>query len=271
MPNGPFGGFDPLAFFDGVAALFDSVIAAIQSAVVFLYNLLVNVVLFLWSVIQAIAIFLVRAVVLIARGFVHVISDIVHGRFAHLLQDYLKLKDLLRRWLAPIIRIIDRLRNIYRLYVLKPLLAYLNLIQRLRMVLSIFRVFHLKFAQRLDNKLLELEAKTIRNTLRIWQELNIASSVLQLILDPSLLFRRARLTGSILLAINNLLHALFGRGLQGLFGSTVPLGPAAGRPATLRAGMDRFLTEVQAKAGDADVVPTQWQRMFAELRASSGV
>ncbi len=204
----------------------------------------------------------------LGRALRHILGDIIHLRFAHLLQDYLKLKETLRRWLLPIIKIIDRIRKIYRFYVLKPLLAYLNLIQRLRQVLAIFRIFHLKFAERLDHKLLELEAKTIRNTLRIWQELNIATSVLQLILDPALLFRRVPLVTSITRAIGDLLRALFGRGLQDAFGSTVPLSVLGGPPVTLREGMDRWQLEVRGETGA--VAGAQWQRIFDEMKVSAG-
>ncbi len=267
MPNGL---FDFVDFFSGAASFLDSIVSAVQAALEFLFQILRNAILFVWEVLQAVTVFLVRAVRIIARGFTHVLSDIVHGRFAHLLQDYLKLKQLLRRWLAPILKIIDRIRAIYRLYVLKPMLAYLNLIQRIRMTLAIFRIFHLKFAERLDHKLLELEAKTIRNTLRIWQELNIASSVLQLILDPALLFRRVPLVLSASRAITQLLGALFGHSLHDVFGSGAPAAPLPGPPATLRQGMDRILVDVKDDTGDAAKVREHWQRMFDELKLAQG-
>lgn len=267
MPN---GGFDFLDFFIGEAGVLDSIIDLVQNALNFVFNVFAKIAIFEEFQILSLQNFLGGALNTIGRALRHILSDIIHLRFGDLLQKVRDLYQRVRDFLAPIIKLIDRIRAIYRLYVLKPLLAYLNLIQRLRMLLAIFRVFHLKFAERLDRKLLELEAKAIRNTLRIWQELNIAISVLQLILDPALLFRRVPLVLSASRAITQLLGALFGHSLHDVFGSGAPAPPLPGPPATLRQGMDRILVDVKDNTGDAAKVREHWQRMFDKLKLAQG-
>lgn len=192
------GGFSPGDFFAGVISSIVAVINAIIAALVFLFNLLVAVLNFLWGALVAIANFLVSAVKLLVRGFIHVISDIVHGRFLHLFQDYLDLKAKIKAWLDPVLKILQRVRALFRQYVLAPLLRTINMIQKLRQFLAVFRLLGFKWATRLDNYLVKIEQKFIRNTLTIQGWINFAISILNLVIDPTLIFRKNVLLASLL-------------------------------------------------------------------------
>jgi hypothetical protein len=196
---GDFGsGFDATSFFSGVISSIDDAISVIVSALNFIWVTLVAAINFIWNALLAVAKVLVAAVKVIARGFAHVISDIIHGRFLHLFQDYLDLKAKITAWLAPVLRILARIRALFNQLVLAPMLRFINLIQHIRQFLTVFRLLGFKWAARLDNSLLKLEQKVITNTLVLQAWVNLAISVLDLIVDPSLIFRKNFLLASML-------------------------------------------------------------------------
>lgn len=212
MSNGDFGGgftFDPGSFFGGIINTIIDVINAIISALVYVFNLLLALADYLYRAIVAVANVLVNAVKVVARGFAHVISDIIHGRFVHLFQDFIDLKNKLVQWLAPVLRILARLRQLYNQYILKPLLAYINLIQHIRQFLVVFRLLGFKWAKTLDAKLTKIEQQAITNTLVLQSYLNLAISVLDLVVDPSLIFRSNILLASMLSALGAIKRVVF--------------------------------------------------------------
>lgn len=201
MANGDDGSgftFDPGVFFGGIISTIIAVINAIISALVYLFNLLVEVFNFLYHALVAIANVLVKGVKLIARGFVHVINDIIHGRFVHLYEDYLKLKAKLAEIFAPVLRILKRIRAIYNQFVLAPLLRMIHLIQQIRQFLVIFRILGFKWAAKLDALLARQEQRLIHNVLVIQAWINLAISIIDLMVDPSLIMRKNFLLASLL-------------------------------------------------------------------------
>jgi hypothetical protein len=196
--GGFFGGFDPGGFFSGIIDTLVEIINAIISALVYLFNLLVAVFQFLYAALVAIANVLVAAVKVIARGFIHVLSDIVHGRFLHLFQDYLDLKKKLTELLAPVLRILHTIKKIFDQYVTAPLLRFINMIQKLRQFLTIFRILGFKWAKKLDTALANWERRVVQNVLVLQAWINFAISAVSLIMDPSLIMRKNFLLASLL-------------------------------------------------------------------------
>ncbi len=142
---------------------------------------------------------------LVGRGFrffvkavTHVLSDIVHGRFVHLWEDYLRLKEKLRRFFEPVLRILRRIRQIFDQFFKQFIAPVLNLLQQIRGILVVFRIFHLKFAEALDRKIVQLEGKIIRNTLILRSRINELITLISIIADPQLLLRRNVLAASLL-------------------------------------------------------------------------
>lgn len=160
---------------------------------------------------------------LVAKGFTyfykglrHVLSDIVHGRFVHLWHDYLTLKNKLNDWFNAHFGWLIRLRKTFDLWYRQTVQPILDDIQHVRGVLAIFRLFHLKFAERLDNYLSKLESKIIKNTLVLRQKMNEVLSFLDLVLDPAGLVRRNVFLNSASMALRGMFNSLglgFGRPL----------------------------------------------------------
>lgn len=203
------GGFNPGDYFGGAIASIEAAISAIVAALNFIWATLVAVANFIWNALLVVARVLVSAVKVIARGFVHVLSDIVHGRFLHLFQDYLDLKAKITAWLTPVLRILARIRALFNQFVLAPLLRFINLIQHIRQFLTVFRLLGFKWAKRLDNSLLKLEQKVVTNTLVLQAWINLAISVLDLIVDPSLILRKNFLLASLLSALGVVKRVVF--------------------------------------------------------------
>jgi hypothetical protein len=196
--TGLFGGFDPNSFFGGVIASIIDAINAIISALVYLWNLLVAVFQFLYNALVAIVNALIKAVQVVVRGFIHFFTTILPNFLKRLYQDYVDLKAKVTAWLAPVLRILMRIRQLFNTYVLAPLLRTINLIQHIRQFLVIFRLLGFKWAARLDNYLTKLEQQLVQNVLVIQAYLNLAISVLDLIIDPSMILRKNFLLASLL-------------------------------------------------------------------------
>jgi hypothetical protein len=212
VSNGDFGSgftFDPSVFFGAIIDTIVAVINAIIAALVYLYNLLLTIANYLYRALVAVANFLVNVTKLVVRGLVHIISDFIHGRFVHLFQDFIDLKNKLTQWLAPVLRILQTLRRIFNVYVLQPTLRMINLIQRMRQFLVVFRLLGFKWAARLDNYLTKVEQKIITNTLVLQAYLNLAISVLDLIVDPSLILRKNVLLASLVAALGVIKRVVF--------------------------------------------------------------
>lgn len=205
--------------FDFFAALGDALYNGLNGAIQ-LIQAIVQYLLFLvtviYQVLVAVVQFLEKAFGILLRAVKHILSDIIHGRFLHLYEDYLRLKARLKKWFEDHLGWLLRLRKAFDDWYRHTIIPILNMIQRIRAILAIFRIFHLKFAQKLDDLLGALEAKIIKNTLALRGKLNEIVSILELVLDPSLLIRDNVFLASAARAIRGLFNALglgFGRKL----------------------------------------------------------
>ncbi len=204
MPNGD-GGFD---FGNSIPDISTDSNNALLLFLIAIINAIIAVLNFILALLNAVVRFLFKAFAILVRGFRHVISDIIHGRFLHLYQDYLRLKAKLREWVDKHLGWLLRLRKQFDDWFRHTIVPILNLIQRLRAILTVFRIFHLKFAERLDALLGRLEAKIIKNTLALRSKLNEVVSIIDLVLDPGLLIRQNVLLGSAVRAVRGLFNAL---------------------------------------------------------------
>lgn len=200
------GGFD---FFGGVSAFFQRIFDAFQAFILDVINFILRVLSIVVAVLRAVIVFLGKAFEAVFRGVKHVISDIVHGRFLHLWEDYLKLKAKIKAWFDKHLRWLLELRRRFDEWFNRTIKPILNFLQRIRGVLAIFRVFHLKFAEKLDALIGRLESKIIRNVLVLRQKVNEISTIINLILDPALVIRENVLLQSIAARLRQL-RALLG-------------------------------------------------------------
>lgn len=102
-----------------------------------------------------------------------------------------KLADIYFKYLRPIINAIQKIRaRILKIYdhYLRPVLL---IFQKVHQVLTILKLFHLKFAAKLDAELMKLEAKLTLPMYQLLHYLNMVGNMLNLVFDATLVMRRA--------------------------------------------------------------------------------
>lgn len=102
-----------------------------------------------------------------------------------------KLADIYFKYLRPIINAIQKIRaRILKIYdhYLRPVLL---IFQKVHQVLTILKLFHLKFAAKLDAELMKLEAKLTLPMYQLLRYLNLVGNMLNLVFDSTLIMRRA--------------------------------------------------------------------------------
>ena len=143
-------------------------------------------------------------------GLGHIISDILHLRLLKVLQDIINLLKAIGKILAPLIQWLKRLQQIQRQLQMQYLRQFIDIIQRIRKVLAIFRLLHLNFANKLDLYLAKLEGGIGAKWAKLIEHMNAIQSVLDQVIDPTLLLRPGGLLGSVGLMIGAVSAAVKG-------------------------------------------------------------
>ncbi len=225
MPNGEGGG----GFFFNIFAFFQSLLDSFINFVLKVFDFVFRLFGFQFSYDVVQENWLGKVWKGFTKGLKHVLSDIIHLRFVHLWLDYLRLIARLRAWYEKHFKWLIDLRKRYDEWFRTTIVPILNLLQRIRRVLAIFRIFHLKFAEKLDALIGRLESKIIRNVLVLRQKVNEISTIINLILDPSLVIRNVPLLRSIWTALDDIVRIFFHTTLRRIFG---PVGGAVVKPRT---------------------------------------
>jgi hypothetical protein len=137
----------------------------------------------------------------IVAGLGHIITDILHGRLLKVLQDIVNLLKALGKILAPLLDWLKRLQQIQRQLQMQYLRQFIDIIQRVRKVLAIFRLLHLNFANKLDLYLAKLEGDVGAKWAKLIEHMNAIQSVLDQVIDPTLMLRPGGLLRSVGLMI----------------------------------------------------------------------
>lgn len=111
------------------------------------------------------------------------------GVIPKILETIRRLRARLAALLQPLITYLKHVRAFWDFYFRVYIRPLLNLIQRVRQVLLIFRIFHLKFAERLDKRLSQLESDIAGLFLDSRKQINRLLSYINLVLDPTGLFQ----------------------------------------------------------------------------------
>ncbi len=209
--NGGGGGFDFGGIFDpliGVlAAIIDAIIAFLNALVV----ALVQVLNFLFQGELGIFSFSNKGLDSIWRGFKNLMDQVFKVWVTAALKHLLSLYQKLAAWVAKLKAWLDRLRRIQQLYQVQALKRFINLIQRIRQVLVVFRLLHLKFASKLDNWLAGIEGKLITRLADYARKTNEIIAWLNVVADPIQAYRKGLLFGA---------YGRMGRGLFNALGKT---------------------------------------------------
>src|SRR5713101_705440 len=253
MPNGNGGGFDfgsiagfllgeLGAFIDAILRFLVDLVAAlgrvfnlIFAQQQFLFTLTTTAEASVWKILKSI------------------VEDVFKGHVILALKHIRDLIEKIQKWAKKLKAWLDKLARIQRQLQLKALRDFINLIQRIRQVLVIFRIFHFKWAQKLDAWLANIEGKVITNLTRITQKVNEIIRYIDILLDPQVLLRQSILAQSLYRYI---------RGLRGV------LGIPESRPLTVdeqtRQQQDRALLKSTPQLTDPAV-----QRILAGLDAAA--
>jgi len=215
LPGGGAGGTGPsnviLQVLSGILGLGGSqpdIQAAIEQAISFTYENVIAGEEFLFGDIAAIAGALKSVIGSVIGAIAHVISDILHGLLYKLLQQILALLHKLHDLLAPLIAWLKKLQAIQRQIQMQYLRKFVDLIQRARKILVIFRLLHLKFASKLDADLARIEGGVAGAFAKIIARQNAITGILDAALDPRVLLRPGNTLGSIGQGIGALQQAI---------------------------------------------------------------
>src|SRR5713101_735745 len=233
MPNGDGGGggggFDIGSLLGGLLGFLQAVVQAIINFLVALVQALVSVFNFIFKVLTGQVQFSLASLVETSKGYHTLFDEILGSTVFGFFSKVWSIIGKIRQWVGKLKRFLDQLRRIQQAHQLQAMRRMINLIQRIRRILVIFRVFHLKFATKLDNWLAGIEGLLIRREFEIARKTNEIIGWLNVILDPRALLRGPTLVNSLGGLVGGLrslfdalgITALF-PGIIGVVGADVP-------------------------------------------------
>jgi hypothetical protein len=211
MPNGGGGGFDFGGFIDPLLGVLAGIIDAIIAFLNALVNVLVQVLNFLFAGEQGIFGFSFASLSEVYHGLKNLMDQIFRVWVAGALNHLWSLYQKLTAWVRKLKALLDRLRKIQQLQLMQALRRYLDLIQRLRRVLVVFKLLHIGIAKKLDNFLARLEGRLTTSVFAIIRKQNEIIHWINLVADPrGLLHPGGQLAGlgGIIHAVNGAIAAL---------------------------------------------------------------
>jgi hypothetical protein len=194
VPNG----FD----FGDWTSFFGSLLSGLYNVIVqvftFLWNFIVVIFEYLWSALVIVARFLLQMLGTVGKFFRNLWENVIKRGLVKLVELYGRLRQILEKYLGPVLRVLRRIRQLIDYWYFRIFGPILQLIQRLRQVLMVFRIFGIKLARRLDERLMFLESRIAGVYLVVRGTLNQIATTINLVLDPELLIRRGVLGSSLL-------------------------------------------------------------------------
>lgn len=182
----------------GNTGFLEAQIATIAAALQYVWSVLVKAFNYLFAVLQFIWNFLLTVLQDIKKAFFWLWDNVVKAGLTKLVGTFLKVRQWLSNLLAPVIRFIKQLRAWYDAYFNQFVKPVLKIIRQMRQVLQVFRLLGFKWAARLDADLARIENKIVTAYITLRQYLNIATSWIQLVVDPLGILRRNPLFAAII-------------------------------------------------------------------------
>jgi hypothetical protein len=267
MSNGGDGGFDFGGIFDPLLGVLGAVVDAIIAFLNALVPALVNALNFLYSGELGIFAFAVDTLTKIWNGLKNLMDQVfkvwVLGALKHLKDLYDKLQAWarkLKRWLDILRRLQQQQQQAFR--------RIINLIQRVRQVLVIFKLLGFKWAKKLDNWLVNIEGKLIRHELEIISKTNEIIGWLNLILDPVHGLTHLPVFLAATKSLNGILTILTGGGLDFWY-SKATGGPTLPSSITYKQHYDGLKQDLAAGAGDVQAWRADFSSSLTTMKASN--
>jgi hypothetical protein len=200
---------------DLLGSVFDflggTAVAALESFVVWLYQLVVALFMVLYQLIFIIAQFFIKVFSAVAGFFERLWNGFFKSIFTKVWNAVRAAQDWLERHLKPIIDFLKKLRKAYQIWYNTYIRPVLLLIQHIRQYLQILSLLHIQIAQKLDAYLAQLQAKLVQSFATVMATLNTMIDITNAIMDPTYLLRKPALLLSIRRQIPALIRAVTGR------------------------------------------------------------
>jgi len=260
MSNGD-GGFDFGGIFDPILGILGALIQAIIDFLNALVTVLVEVLNFLYAGELGIFGFSFKGLGEIYRGLKNMLDQIFKVWVVSALNKLWSLYQKLTAWVRKLKAFLDRLRRIQQLQLMQALRRYLNLIQRIRRILVVFKLLHIGIAKKLDNFLARLEGRLTTSVFNLIRKQNEIIRWINLVADPRGLLH----PGGQLASIGGIIHAVTGAiaALRpGEFNCVPGQQTGPGVPVLPWVSVrQQLITESRNKSGDTAAVGVQFNSM----------
>jgi hypothetical protein len=165
----------------------------------------------LWNWVAGIATLVGKAFNALGKFLLHIWQKHIKKAITDLFTHVKKLREWLKRTIPPIIKRLETIKKWYDTHVLKQQLRMLQQIQMVRRFLGILRIFHVKWAAKIDGTLADLQNRIEQSISIVRGTLNQIVNTLALMLDPTLVLTR-NLLGASLLSNLGAVKRIFGFG-----------------------------------------------------------
>lgn len=267
MPNGDSGGgFDfgsLIDFFLGsIADLINAIIGFLQALV----SELVQALNFLFAGEQDIFGFSFKSATEVWNSLKKFLDrihlQIIVAVLTKLYDAYKKLKA----WVEKLKKWLDRLHSLMQKYQMMYFRRIIQIIQRARKILAIFRFFHLRFAQKLDNWLATIEGKITHYLLLVASKTNEIISWVDLIVDPRGALKTFPLLAGFIGALNVTWSGIFGTAFTWWIG----LGPSTAPTTKVATTVGQAGDDAKTGSGDAGVIQITYPKQLQQLGNEMG-
>lgn len=266
MPNGDGGGgFSFGGIFDALLGTLVDVINAIIQFLIDLVSAIVKALNFLFATDQATFGFSFASLSEVWNGL-RKLSDAIFRQV--ILSTLLKLWHLYQKlaaWVQKLKAWLDKLHALMRKYQMLYFRKVIQIIQRARKILTIFRFFHLKFAQKLDNWLARIEGRIAHYLLLVASKTNEIIAWVDFIVDPLGNLKRLPLLAGFIAALDATWAGIFGAPFSQWFFGSFGRGPSG----NVITSFGSTVSDIRAGAGEAgrlaDTWPDTQKQFFLEM------
>ena len=186
-------------------------IGALETFVLWLYQLVVVVFQVLYQVIFIVAQFFAKVLSAVANFFERLWNGFFKSIFTKVWNAVAAAQRWLETHLRPVIEFLKRVRAYLQRYFNLYIRPILLLIQHIRQYLQILSLLHIQLAQKLDSYLAQLQAKIVQSFAAVTATINTLIDIANAVMDPTYLIRHPVLLLSIRRQIPALIHAITGR------------------------------------------------------------
>jgi hypothetical protein len=163
---------------------------------------------FLYNSVSAITDFLKRFVLILIDGLKHIISDILHGHLLQLIKDVQTMFHALHALFKPIFDALQWLHDHFYKYVYPWIIKVQDLLSRIRVILSAFRILGFKWAAKLDADIARIQGYLTTALQDIVKTLNTVTTWINLAVDPAGVLRGSFFTGTLFSSLGSVKSAV---------------------------------------------------------------